>query len=102
MTQPSLFTWAESRPAAGPRASEQGRQVVRVGKGLAPLILDWLKAHQGETFHLSEITRAAGDGRAPDSVRRIMGELRRGGFADVVLLDRSRSLYECRSVMVPR
>lgn len=98
MTQPSLFAWAESRPSAGPKASEQGRQVVRVGTGLAPLILDWLREHNGQTFHLADVTQAVGDGRAPDSVRRIMDELRRGGFADVVLLDRSRSLYECRAV----
>lgn len=96
MTQQPLLTWTP--PQAAPRASEQGRQMVRVGKGLAPLILYWLHIHQGETFHLADVTEAVGAGRAPDSVRRIMGELRRKGFAEVVLLDRSRSLYECRAV----
>lgn len=102
MTQPSLFTWAETRPVVAPKASEQAREIARVGTGLAPLILSWLRDHNGQQFHLADITAAVGENRAPDSVRKIMSELRRHGFADVVLLDRSRSLYFCRSVMVPR
>lgn len=93
MTQLSLTEWRP--PQAAPGSSEQTQHLVRVERGLAKPILEWCREHQGQDFHLATITEAVLGHvtAAPDSVRRILAQLRRAGHVDVVLLDRRRSLY---------
>jgi hypothetical protein len=97
--QPSLLDYRP--PVAAPTASEQGRNLARVGKGLAPAILAWCAANVGRVFRLSEMTAEVGGDRAPDSVRRILRELRAQGHVSVTLLSRAGSLYRLDDVRAP-
>ena len=97
--QPSLFV-PPARPVASPRASVQTKELVRVEGRIASAVLAWCRAHVGQTFHLADITSAieAQIEVAPDSTRRVLGELRRQGHVQVDLLSRSDSLYVVRAV----
>ena len=93
MTQLNLTDWRP--PVAAPEATEQQLHLVRVESRLARAILAWCRDHAGQDFHLAWITEAV-TGHvqcAPDSVRRILAQLRRAGHVQVELLDRRRSLY---------
>jgi hypothetical protein len=94
--QLSLTAWRP--PVASPKATPQSANLARVEGGLAVPIMAWLRARVGQTFHLSDLSAAVGEGRAPDSPRRILGQLRRAGHVEVALLDRSASLYRVISV----
>ena len=97
MTQASLLDWRP--PTTSPTASEQSQQLARVEGRLAVAILEWCRAHAGEDFHLAAITESVTGHiqAAPDSVRRILAQLRRAGHVQVELLDRRRSLYRLHS-----
>jgi hypothetical protein len=88
-----LFAWRP--PVSSPSAPEQAHQLARVEKGLAVPILAWCRAHAGQDFSLNQITAAITGHHAcaPDSVRRILLQLRHSGHVEVELLDRARSLY---------
>jgi hypothetical protein len=98
MTQLSLTDWTP--PVSSPSAPEQSVQLARVEKGLAVPILAWCRAHAGQDFSLNQITSAITGHHAcaPDSVRRILLQLRHSGHVEVELLDRSRSLYRLGGV----
>jgi hypothetical protein len=93
VTQLGLLEWKP--PVVAPTASVQDRELARVEKGLAVPILAWCRAHAGQDFSLNQITAAITGHHAcaPDSVRRILLQLRHSGHVEVELLDRSRSLY---------
>ena len=92
---PAQISLVEWRPNPAPDASEQSRQLARVGGRIAELVLDFCRRHVGEQFHLEELNGhvLAHELVAPDSPRRILGQLRRAGQVDVQLLNRSASLY---------
>jgi hypothetical protein len=93
-----LFAWSETRPVASPRSTPQAANLARVEGGLAPEILRWCRQHVGQEFHMATLTAEVGEGRAPDSVRRILGQLRRAGHVEVKVVQRSASLYRVIAV----
>ena len=100
MTSLSLFTWAETRPQPSPKASEQGQQLARVEGRLAEAILAWCSIHEHQQFRMMDLTTdvLAHMQAAPDSVRRILAQLKRSGQVEVECVSRSESLYRLGSV----
>lgn len=98
MTQLGLLEWTP--PRAVPQASEQARHLARVEGRIAALVIEFCAGRVGEEFHLSDLTGFVSSRAqvAPDSPRRILGQLRRAGVVDVELLDRGGSLYRVQGV----
>jgi hypothetical protein len=90
-----LPLFAYRPPVVAPKASDQDRELARVESRLALAIIAWCEANRGRTFHLAEPTNtiAMQIECAPDSVRRVMAQLRKSGHVQVELLSRSDSLY---------
>ncbi len=91
----SLMDWEGRIVRAAPRAPEQPVQLARVERGLGAAILAWCRAHQREEFRMSELTEAIGSHHqaAPDSVRRVLAQLRTAGHVEVECVSRAGSLY---------
>lgn len=92
MSQLALLGW---QPRVAPRASEQDQQLARVGGRIADLVVAFCRQRVGAEFHVAELLGHVEryEQVAPDSPRRILGQLRRAGQVDVELVSRSRSLY---------
>lgn len=76
---------------------DQQANLTRVSGRIAGIVLDFLRAHVGQQFHLSELqtycqARAPGSPTSPD---RVMRDLKRRGLCSYRVLSRSDSLYEC-------
>jgi hypothetical protein len=95
MTQLSLTAW--TRPVASPKATPQAREIVRVARGIAPIVLEFCKAHR--VFHAEDLRAfvMSRTGRAPGSADRILRDLRRQGFLDYSV-ERSLSRYTMNGV----
>ncbi len=96
--QMGLLDWTPPTPAPG--ASEQAQQLVRVEGRIAKAVIAWCSRHVGAEFHLSALTAdvMAEVLCAPDSPRRILGQLRATGQVQVAQLDRARSIYRVEGV----
>ena len=100
MTSLPLFGWAESRPVAAPKASEQGRQAARVGRGIDEVVIATARVFVGCEFHMEAFTDIVRRHRAcsPDSPRRRLHALVNAGFIQARCIDRSRSLWRIDGV----
>jgi hypothetical protein len=97
MTQLGLLEW--SPPRVAPHASEQSVELARVEGRIAELVLAFCAGRTGQDFHLAELTAYVAERAqvAPDSPRRILGQLRRAGQVQVEVVNRSASLYRVES-----
>ena len=95
------MTQLELAPVNPPRHRAADPGLVRVRGAIGPAIVAFFQAQLGRTFHLDElrqwVTAQCGP-VAPDSPRRIMGELRRDGVLGYVVENRAASLYRVTAV----
>lgn len=95
------MTQLELRPVETPRHKPADQNLSRVRGAIGPAIVSFFQAHVGRTFHADElrqwVTAKCGP-VAPDSPRRIMGELRRDGVLGYVVENRAASLYRATAV----
>lgn len=83
-------------------AQTQRRELKRVRKTIAPIIVKWCKEREGESFeldvlqlHVWAMTRGTSN---PSSVDRILRDLRKRGVIDYVCINRRESRYRIRAV----
>ncbi len=85
-----------------PKPVAQDAELRRCVSGIGVHILAFLRERVAVApqFHLADLNAyvAARAQCAPDSPRRVMGELRRAGWCEVLLLSRPSSLYSVVSV----
>ena len=100
MSQTAMFDWEGGLVRAAPKAPEQAQQLARVEGRLAEAILAWCAMHEHQDFHMATLTEAITGHiqAAPDSVRRILAQLKKAGHVEVECIDRSRSLYRMGAV----
>jgi hypothetical protein len=81
--------------------SNQGENLDRVSSRIGTALVEFCRAHRGETFHADDmrrhVTRTVG-AVAPASADRILRDLRQRGVVDYVVVSRSGSLYLVNSV----
>lgn len=98
-----LFGWLPPPPSA-PKPIEQDEQLRRVVSGIGVHVLAFLRtrllSESDRVFHLTALNTYVAEHAkcAPDSPRRVMGELKKQGWCVVELLSRSDSLYRVHSV----
>ena len=98
MSQLSMLTYEGS--VLPPKPTEQAAQLARVEGRLAEAILAWCTLHEHQQFRMAELTEAitAHLQAAPDSARRILGQLRKQGRVECECVNRAESLYRLGSV----
>ncbi|MBK9446157.1 MAG: hypothetical protein IPO00_08715 [Betaproteobacteria bacterium] len=96
-----MFDWEGGLVRAAPKSPEQAKQLARVEGRLGEAILAWCALHEHQQFHMAALTEAITGHMqaAPDSVRRILAQLRRAGHVEVECIDRTRSLYRLGRVI---
>ena len=102
MTQQSLIAWAESRPQAAPKATEQSHELARVEGKQGAFILSWCSLRMecgAPTFHLSDLETAVQQnvGGTPGSAGRVMRSLKLAGHI-AYTVERSASRYTLTAV----
>lgn len=95
------MTQLELKPVDPPRQRSADPSLVRVRGTIGPAIVEFCRERLGRTFHADDlrqwVTERCGP-VAPDSPRRILGELRRDGVVAYVVEDRAASLYRVTGV----
>jgi hypothetical protein len=96
--QASMFDYQGA--VIAPKADTQTKELARVEGRLAEAILCWCALHEHSQFHMADLTEAITSHMqaAPDSVRRILAQLKRQGCVEVECIDRSKSLYRLGQV----
>lgn len=74
---------------------DQQANLARVSGRIGPIVVEFMEAHRGQEFHLSDLTayvQAQSPG-APPSVDRVLRDLRQRGLVDYQIVNRRQSLY---------
>lgn len=80
--------------------SEQGAHLARVGKKIAPFIVEFFHRNAGAQFHMEDLrhyVQERAPAISPDSPSRVMRDLKAKSVIDYVLLSRRDSLYQVRA-----
>jgi hypothetical protein len=98
VTQGSLLDFVAAGPRQAPRPlSEQGANLHRVSKAIAPHVLEFCRERlsSAPNFHAYELNSFVNERcyGAPGSADRILRQLRHKGFVRYEVVDRAKSHY---------